>query len=220
MAACAPTRAADLLRPAAPQRGSRQPAAAAAPSGPAAAALRRRQPGAPQQRCRALPAARSSSTEAAQATAAPPAAAVAAGEVKAVLFDMVRLLSFGGHCGLRRLHSHLVCLQAGAAALSDSHSQIPVHHLQHGVCCAAARRFPARPHCSQQALRHPFPRQHLSQDGVLCHSEEISRQAACEVMRELYGLEVQPEEFLPFTVSPAERHDVLPLFRMLDRRWP
>ncbi|KAI7838239.1 hypothetical protein COHA_007984 [Chlorella ohadii] len=36
-------------------------------------------------------------------------------------------------------------------------------------------------------------------DGVLCHSEEISRQAACEVMRELYGLEVQPEEFLPFT---------------------
>lgn len=55
---------------------------------------------------------------------------------------------------------------------------------------------------------------------MLCHSEEISRQAACEVMRELYGLEVQPEEFLPFTVSPAERHDVLTLFRMLDRRWP
>lgn len=41
------------------------------------------------------------------------------------------------------------------------------------------------------------------QDGVLCHSEEISRQAACEVMRELYGLEVQPDEFLPFTVSHA-----------------
>eukprot|EP00887_Chlorella_sp_A99_P005793 scaffold1.g5793.t1 len=36
-------------------------------------------------------------------------------------------------------------------------------------------------------------------DGVLCDSEHVSRQAACEVMRELYGLEVEPEEFTPFT---------------------
>ncbi len=37
------------------------------------------------------------------------------------------------------------------------------------------------------------------QDGVLCNSEEVSRLAACEVMAELYGLEVQPDEFIPFT---------------------
>ena len=98
MAACAPARAADLVRAAAQQRGGRQPAAAAAaPIAPtAAAALRRRRPGAPQQPRRALPPTRSGSAEAAQATAAPPAAAVPGGEVKAVLFDMVRLLGFGG----------------------------------------------------------------------------------------------------------------------------
>jgi beta-phosphoglucomutase-like phosphatase (HAD superfamily) len=36
-------------------------------------------------------------------------------------------------------------------------------------------------------------------DGVLCESEHISRQAACEVMKELYNLDVQPDEFIPFT---------------------
>lgn len=36
-------------------------------------------------------------------------------------------------------------------------------------------------------------------DGVLCASEDISRQAATEAMRELYGLEVDPDDFLPFT---------------------
>lgn len=36
-------------------------------------------------------------------------------------------------------------------------------------------------------------------DGVLCASEDISRQAATETMRELYGLEVDPDDFLPFT---------------------
>ncbi|GAB4822761.1 hypothetical protein N2152v2_009807 [Parachlorella kessleri] len=36
-------------------------------------------------------------------------------------------------------------------------------------------------------------------DGVLCHSEEISRKAAAEVMMELYGLTVSPDEFIPFT---------------------
>ena len=36
-------------------------------------------------------------------------------------------------------------------------------------------------------------------DGVLTNSEEVSRQAACEVMAELYGLSVDPDEFIPFT---------------------
>ncbi|KAL4421480.1 hypothetical protein ABPG75_010771 [Micractinium tetrahymenae] len=36
-------------------------------------------------------------------------------------------------------------------------------------------------------------------DGVLCNSEEVSRLAACEVMVELYGLTVHPDEFVPFT---------------------
>lgn len=98
MAACAPARATDLVRAAAQQRGGRQPAAAAAaaPTAPAAAALRRRRPSVPQQPRHALPPARSGSVKAAQATAAPPAAEASAGEVKAVLFDMVRLLGFGG----------------------------------------------------------------------------------------------------------------------------
>lgn len=136
-----------------------------------------------------------------------------------MLFDMVRLLSFGGHCGLRRPLAHLVCLQGGAAALSDSHSRIPVHHLQHGVLCRS-EATPCKATWQPAALTQRLPLQPVLQDGVLCHSEEISRQAACEVMRELYGLEVQPEEFLPFTVSPAERHDIIPSFHMLARRWP
>ena len=36
-------------------------------------------------------------------------------------------------------------------------------------------------------------------DGVLCNSESVSRKAAAEVMKELYGLEVSPDEFIPFT---------------------
>ena len=36
-------------------------------------------------------------------------------------------------------------------------------------------------------------------DGVLCKSEAPSRQAGCEVMAELYGLTVDPDEFIPFT---------------------
>jgi len=36
-------------------------------------------------------------------------------------------------------------------------------------------------------------------DGVLCNSEIVSRKAAAEVMAELYGLDVSPEEFIPFT---------------------
>ena len=36
-------------------------------------------------------------------------------------------------------------------------------------------------------------------DGVLCNSEVVSRQAAAEVMKELYGLDVSPDEFLEFT---------------------
>jgi hypothetical protein len=36
-------------------------------------------------------------------------------------------------------------------------------------------------------------------DGVLTNSEDVSRQAACEVMAELYGLTVDPDEFIPFT---------------------
>lgn len=59
----------------------------------------------------------------------------------------------------------------------------------------------ASAHISSLHKLTPFFGWFCSQDGVLCHSEEISRQAACEVMRELYGLEVQPEEFLPFTVG-------------------
>lgn len=34
---------------------------------------------------------------------------------------------------------------------------------------------------------------------MLCNSEEVSRLAACEVMAELYGLTVHPDEFIPFT---------------------
>lgn len=34
---------------------------------------------------------------------------------------------------------------------------------------------------------------------MLCDSEEISREAACEVMKELYGLEVEPSEFIEYT---------------------
>ena len=36
-------------------------------------------------------------------------------------------------------------------------------------------------------------------DGVLCNSEVVSRQAAAEVMKELYGLDVSPDEFIAFT---------------------
>lgn len=36
-------------------------------------------------------------------------------------------------------------------------------------------------------------------DGVLCNSEIVSRKAAAEVMAELYGLTVDPDEFMPFT---------------------
>jgi hypothetical protein len=35
-------------------------------------------------------------------------------------------------------------------------------------------------------------------DGVLCSSEHLSRQSAAAVMRQLYGLAVAPEEFIPF----------------------
>lgn len=33
---------------------------------------------------------------------------------------------------------------------------------------------------------------------MLCHSEEVSRKAAAEVMRELYGLEVGPLAIISF----------------------
>jgi beta-phosphoglucomutase-like phosphatase (HAD superfamily) len=36
-------------------------------------------------------------------------------------------------------------------------------------------------------------------DGVLCNSEIVSRKAAAEVMKELYNLDVSPEEFVPYT---------------------
>lgn len=36
-------------------------------------------------------------------------------------------------------------------------------------------------------------------DGVLCNSEVVSRKAAAEVMKELYNLDVSPDEFIPFT---------------------
>jgi beta-phosphoglucomutase-like phosphatase (HAD superfamily) len=36
-------------------------------------------------------------------------------------------------------------------------------------------------------------------DGVLCNSEVLSRQAGAEVMSALYGLDVSPDEFIPFT---------------------
>lgn len=58
-------------------------------------------------------------------------------------------------------------------------------------CCYASRLFPC--HCSS------VPRLPSLQDGVLCDSEEISREAACEVMKELYGLEVEPSEFIEYT---------------------
>jgi len=35
-------------------------------------------------------------------------------------------------------------------------------------------------------------------DGVLCDSEIISRRAAVEVFKELYDLDVTPEDFVPF----------------------
>lgn len=36
-------------------------------------------------------------------------------------------------------------------------------------------------------------------DGVLCNSEIVSRKAAAEVMKELYNLDVSPDEFIPYT---------------------
>ncbi|KAL4547533.1 hypothetical protein Ndes2526B_g06777 [Nannochloris sp. 'desiccata'] len=36
-------------------------------------------------------------------------------------------------------------------------------------------------------------------DGVLCNSEIVSRKAAAEVMKELYSLDVSPDEFIPYT---------------------
>ena len=36
-------------------------------------------------------------------------------------------------------------------------------------------------------------------DGVLCNSEIVSRKAAAEVMKELYNLDVNPDEFIPYT---------------------
>lgn len=36
-------------------------------------------------------------------------------------------------------------------------------------------------------------------DGVLCNSEVLSRKAGAEVMSALYGLDVSPDEFIPFT---------------------
>eukprot|EP00884_Botryococcus_braunii_P006329 jgi/Botrbrau1/15698/Bobra.4_1s0071.2 len=35
-------------------------------------------------------------------------------------------------------------------------------------------------------------------DGVLCNSEELSRNVGALVMKELFGIEVQPDEFIPF----------------------
>lgn len=56
--------------------------------------------------------------------------------------------------------------------------------------------------CAQGAPQRPPPHPTPAapaQDGVLCNSEEVSRLAACEVMAELYGLTVHPDEFIPFT---------------------
>lgn len=36
-------------------------------------------------------------------------------------------------------------------------------------------------------------------DGVLCNSEVVSRQAGAETMRVLYGIDISPDEFIPYT---------------------
>ena len=36
-------------------------------------------------------------------------------------------------------------------------------------------------------------------DGVLCNSEVVSRQAGAETMKVLYGIDVSPDEFIPYT---------------------
>ena len=158
MAACAPTRAADLMRPAAQLRGRQAApaAAAAAPAGPAAAALRRPPPG-QQRRRRPLPPARSSGADASQAAAEPPAATAAAGEVKAVLFDMVRLLGVPAQ-GRARAGGLQACEPpARRAAGQGLHWAAPGWglHCQEGGRCGALWYAPqaGRPACGLHASK-------------------------------------------------------------------
>ena len=64
--------------------------------------------------------------------------------------------------------------------------------------------WPAHPHFAPHTVTPPppctpHPRPPHKQDGVLCNSEGISRKAGAKVMAELYGLTVDPDEFIPFT---------------------
>lgn len=43
-------------------------------------------------------------------------------------------------------------------------------------------------------------------DGVLCDSEEFICQAACLMFKQTYGVEVQPEDFIPFVGAGENRY--------------
>lgn len=60
---------------------------------------------------------------------------------------------------------------------------------------AAAAATPISPASGPAEVRAVL----FDMDGVLCNSEIVSRKAAAEVMAELYGLTVSPDEFIPFT---------------------